>query len=196
MSATRLLVLGVVRMLGTAHGYQVRRELLSWSADAWANVQPGSIYHALKKMAVEGLLDRVEDTEQGSGPDRVAYRLNERGESEFMRRLPLMLSNVKDDPNGNHDFLAALVFLPSLDRELAISLLGYRLTALGSGKANIDALINESDRWGQPPHVQAMYRLWQTQLDGAIEWLTGLIEQLRSGDFVMADDPGRSFGSP
>ena len=47
MSATRLLVLGVVRMFGRAHGYQVRRELLTWSADEWANVQPGSIYHAL-----------------------------------------------------------------------------------------------------------------------------------------------------
>jgi DNA-binding PadR family transcriptional regulator len=57
LSATRLLVLGVVRMYGRAHGYQVRRELLTWSADKWANVQPGSIYHALKKMTAEDLLD-------------------------------------------------------------------------------------------------------------------------------------------
>ncbi|MEU3273592.1 PadR family transcriptional regulator [Saccharomonospora sp. NPDC006951] len=196
MSATRLLVLGVVRMHGTAHGYQVRRELLSWSADQWANVQPGSIYHALKKMASEGLLDRVEDTEQGSGPDRVAYRLSERGEAEFQHRLSLMLSNVKDDPNGSHEFLAAMVFLPVLERELAISLLNYRLTALGGSRANIEALIDSSGKWGQPEHVRSMYRLWKIQLDGVIEWLTGVIEQLDSGDFVMADDPGKSFGSP
>ncbi len=59
-SATRLLVLGVVRKHGKAHGYQVRRELLTWSADKWANVAPGSIYHALKQMAKEGLLERVD----------------------------------------------------------------------------------------------------------------------------------------
>ncbi len=54
MSATRLLVLGVVRRYGRAHGYQVRRELLTWSADEWASVQPGSIYHALEKMTAVG----------------------------------------------------------------------------------------------------------------------------------------------
>jgi len=67
LSATRLLVLGVVRMYGRAHGYQVRRELLTWSADKWANVQPGSIYPALKKMTAEELLEQV-DVEPGEGP--------------------------------------------------------------------------------------------------------------------------------
>lgn len=35
MSATRLLVLGGVRRSGRAHGYTVRRELLSWGSDEW-----------------------------------------------------------------------------------------------------------------------------------------------------------------
>ncbi|OLT29722.1 hypothetical protein BJF83_10045 [Nocardiopsis sp. CNR-923] len=39
MSATRLLVLGVVRMHGRAHGYRVGRELMSWGADAWVVFQ-------------------------------------------------------------------------------------------------------------------------------------------------------------
>ncbi len=38
MSATRLLVLGVVRMYGQAHGYRVGRELMSWGVEEWANV--------------------------------------------------------------------------------------------------------------------------------------------------------------
>ena len=74
MTATRLLVLGVVRMYGQAHGYQVRRELLNWAADQWASVQPGSIYHALKKLAKDGLLFEV-GVEEGAGPDRMSYRL-------------------------------------------------------------------------------------------------------------------------
>ena len=82
MSATRLLVLGVVRMHGSAHGYQVRRELLTWSADKWANVAPGSIYHALKKMTAEDLLEQVEVEPGDAGPDRVAYRLTEDGERD------------------------------------------------------------------------------------------------------------------
>ena len=51
MSATKLLVLGVVHLSGGAHGYQVRYELQSWGVESWAKIKPGSIYHALKKAA-------------------------------------------------------------------------------------------------------------------------------------------------
>ena len=63
MSATRMMILGLVQWMQPVHGYDVRRELLSWSADKWANVQPGSIYHGLRKLAEEGLL-RTVATEQ------------------------------------------------------------------------------------------------------------------------------------
>ena len=53
MSSTRLLVLGVVRIFQPVHGYDVRRELLSWRVDQWANVAPGSIYNALKTLTKE-----------------------------------------------------------------------------------------------------------------------------------------------
>jgi DNA-binding PadR family transcriptional regulator len=48
MSTTRLLVLGVMRLFQPVHGYDVRPELLSWGADQWANVAPGSVYGAIK----------------------------------------------------------------------------------------------------------------------------------------------------
>ena len=51
-----MMILGMVRILQPVHGYDVRRELLSWNADKWANVQPGSVYHALKKLTDEGAL--------------------------------------------------------------------------------------------------------------------------------------------
>src|SRR5215510_6958844 len=74
MSATKLLVLGIVHLSGGAHGYQVRSELQSWGAESWAKIKPGSIYHALKKAAADGLL--TEHAEPGnSGPERVLYRV-------------------------------------------------------------------------------------------------------------------------
>lgn len=39
VAATRLLVLGVVRGYGRAHGYLVGTDLLGWEADRWANVK-------------------------------------------------------------------------------------------------------------------------------------------------------------
>src|ERR1044072_5074802 len=94
VSATGLLVLGVVRMYGRAHGYQVRRELLTWSADKWANVAPGAVYHALQRRAKETLLEEVHEAEtavdetgEARGPDRTAYQRTPDGETEFQLLL-------------------------------------------------------------------------------------------------------------
>ncbi|MFC4002746.1 PadR family transcriptional regulator [Prauserella oleivorans] len=196
MSATRLLVLGVVRMYGSAHGYQVRRELLSWSADTWANVQPGSIYHALKKMTAEGLLEPAERDTEGRGPDRVAYRLTSAGEADFERQLHAMLGEVRDDVAGRFGFAAAVAFLPALTRERALSLLKYRLTQLKGNQANVAALLEHGTDWGQPQHVMALYRLWHAHADADIAWTEDMIARLRAGEYVMADDPGPAFGEP
>ncbi len=55
----RLLVLGVVRLLGEAHGYAVHRELMSWRVDTWTAVKPPSIYHAVKQLEREDKLRAV-----------------------------------------------------------------------------------------------------------------------------------------
>ncbi|GAA4671385.1 MULTISPECIES: PadR family transcriptional regulator [Amycolatopsis] len=195
MSATRLLVLGVVRMHGSAHGYQVRRELLTWSADKWANVQPGSIYHALKKMTAEKLLEQVE-TESGTGPDRTAYRLTEDGETEFQLLLAKYLSQ-SGEPDSSQDAYrlgAALTFLPALPRARAISLLRQRATQMEAQRATVAGVLEHGTDWGQPAHVSELYRLWGAQVGVTVEWARDLIARLEAGEYVMADDPGQSFG--
>ena len=72
------MILGLVRWMQPVHGYDVRRELLSWSADEWANVAPGSIYHALRKLAEEGLLEEVATEQVGARPARTTYRITPR----------------------------------------------------------------------------------------------------------------------
>ena len=39
---TRMLLLGAVALFEPVNRYQIRRELLSWQVDRWANVNPGS----------------------------------------------------------------------------------------------------------------------------------------------------------
>jgi hypothetical protein len=59
MSATRLLILGVLRSKQPIHGYNVRRELESWQAERWAHIAYGSIYFALNKMTVAACLRQL-----------------------------------------------------------------------------------------------------------------------------------------
>jgi DNA-binding PadR family transcriptional regulator len=191
MSATRLLVLGVVRMYGQAHGYQVRRELLSWAADSWANVAPGSIYHALKKLARDGLLTEVAVEEGAAGPDRTVYRLAEDGETEFQ----LLLTRALSDPDrGQESLSAAITFLTTLPRRQAIELLTYRVTRLEALLATARHGVATNASMGKPDHVRALFRMWEFNGDAAIRWTRSLIDQLTDGEFVMADDSPDHFG--
>jgi DNA-binding PadR family transcriptional regulator len=196
VSATRLLVLGVVRMYGTAHGYQVRRELLTWSADRWANVAPGSIYHALKKMTTEQLLEVSSTDAQSSGPDRTAYRLTPDGESEFQLLLAKYLADSDDSAQGSYRLAAAVTFLPALPRATALSLLKHRLTQVAGNRATAQGMLDNGTGWGQPEHVEELYHLWVNGLNAQEEWLQGVISRLESGRYSMADDEGTIFGPP
>jgi DNA-binding PadR family transcriptional regulator len=196
LSATRLLVLGVVRMYGRAHGYQVRRELLTWSADKWANVQPGSIYHALKKMTAEDLLEQV-DVEPGEGgPDRTAYRLTAEGEQEYQ----VLLSKALSDPQLNHpDLSAAISLMTTLPRARVINLLRHRLVHLEAEQRQAGLMLEElkvNMGLGTPEHVGELYRLWGGITDASLSWLQRLIERLEAGDYVMAGESGEVFGEP
>ena len=67
-SATRLLVLGCVRIFQPVHGYFLRRELVSWEVERWAHIHPGSIYNALKTLTKAGPAGG--DREPGRAPGR------------------------------------------------------------------------------------------------------------------------------
>jgi DNA-binding PadR family transcriptional regulator len=184
MSATRLLVLGIVRGYGRAHGYRIGNDLLSWGADEWANVKWGSIYHALHTLTERGLLRDHNDV-----AGRTEYEITERGEAEYMK----LLRDALRRPQPRPDFLgAALAMLPSLPREEAISLLEQRLEALEAqrdkARAQIDALV-------EPPHVRELFGLWESHAASSVEWTRGIIERLEAGAYPMAGEP-RSPGKP
>jgi DNA-binding PadR family transcriptional regulator len=113
MSTTRMMILGLVRWLEPVHGYQVRQELLSWDVENWANIAPGSIYHALRKLAEEGLLAEVAVEQVGARPARTTYRTTRMGREEFER---LLRNQWWEIHNPTDPFLAALSCLPSLTR--------------------------------------------------------------------------------
>jgi DNA-binding PadR family transcriptional regulator len=189
MSATRLLVLGVVRMYGQAHGYQVRRELLSWAADSWANVAPGSIYHALRKLTKDGLLTEAAVEEGESGPDRTVYRLTDDGETEFR----LLLTRALSEPErGPESLSAAIVFVTTLPRARAVDLLNCRITRVQGRLATATA--GTTSATGKPAHVRELSRLWEFAGDADIRWARSLLDRLTAGEFTMADDSPDHFG--
>jgi DNA-binding PadR family transcriptional regulator len=192
VSVTRLLVLGVVRMYGQAHGYQVRTALASWSADRWANAKPGSIYHALKKLAAEGLLDPVGTEEGAGGPDRTIYRLTPTGDLEF---LTLLRTALTDRETGPAAIFAAATFLPALSRREAVALLRVRRRQADVSTTMAGEMRDANAEMGKPAHVAELFALWAEQGLGELRWLDALIAKLEAGEYVLADDSPDHFAA-
>jgi DNA-binding PadR family transcriptional regulator len=187
MSATRLLVLGVVRGFGRAHGYLIRAELVRWGAEKWANIKWGSLYHALRKLAEEGLLTAT-DTDEVAG--RVDYEITARGEAEFFRLLKAALR----EPDPRPDMLAAgLSLMPALSRAEAIALLQVRQRTL---RTTQDEYRHQGDDWDNAPHIRELFGLWTHTAAGGAAWTEQMIRRLRAGTYVMAGEPGAVFGIP
>lgn len=195
MSATRLLLLGTVRIFQPVHGYFVRRELLSWHADAWANLNPGSIYNGLRSLARDGFVEEVGTETEGGRPARTTYRLTGDGETEFLRLLRDALWTVS--PFEPADLMAAWSFAPSLKRDEVIAALEHRLEQIAAAARAVEYAIEDiPNQSGTPDTVTEHYRLGQARLDGEGIWIRQLLERLRTGEYWFEGEPNRPWSSP
>ncbi len=77
---TRILVLGVVKVGGPANGYQLRRELLSWDVERWAQLNPGSVYSMLSTLEGHGLIARHELPATGTDRAATVFTITDEGD--------------------------------------------------------------------------------------------------------------------
>lgn len=182
MSATRLLILGLVRWTQPVHGYEVRRELLSWNADRWANVAPGSIYHALRKLAEEGLLREAATAQVGGRPARTTYEITEVGERVFQELLREYWWESKE---ASDPFLVAFSLLPALPRREAAAALRNRAAMLRATAQGLRASLETG--WLQeakPAHVAEMFRLWVDRAETDAAWCERVAGRVEAGELV------------
>ncbi|MFE7548386.1 PadR family transcriptional regulator [Streptomyces gardneri] len=186
MSAIRLLVLGAVRMHGRAHGYQVRNDLEFWGAHEWSNAKPGSIYHALKQMAKQGLLHAHEIAPSAvGGPPRVEYELTEQGTEEYFALLREALTTY----DQKMDVLSAGIgFIVDLPREEAAELLRRRVRALDEWRGTVTEYYTPEGGPGQLGHIGEIMHMWVHSADAGKEWTLGLIERIEGGAYVFAGE--------
>jgi len=188
MSTTRLMILGLVNWMEPVHGYDVRRELLSWNADKWAKVQPGSIYHALKKMTEEGLLEEVATEQVGARPERTTYRITARGRDSFenMLREQWWEINPAMDP-----FAAAFAFVPALPRKEAVAALRHRARMMRvTAQGMQDMIATGRTDITKPVHVQWMFELWIARSEGEVAWCERVADLIESGvSYMPGTDP-------
>ena len=187
VSTTRMMILGLVRWLQPVHGYDVRRELVSWNADEWANIQPGSIYHALKRLTAEGLLVEVATERVGARPARTTYRVTPRGELEFDELLHRYWWEYAApvDP-----FLSAYSFLPALTRAEAVLALRHRARTLRTQAQRYQDLVSMRSSWmaQKPQHVGWMFELGLVRAQAEAQWCDQIAARVEAGEGVNAGE--------
>ncbi|HEU5129654.1 MAG TPA: PadR family transcriptional regulator [Glycomyces sp.] len=196
MWSTRLLVLGLVRWLGPAHGYLVRRELDSWRMPGTAEIGAGSIYHALKKLTADGLIEAVATESVDARPARTTYRVTVAGESEFQRLLREKLWEV---PAADDPFHTAWSFANVLTDTENAAMLRQRAEIL---YARIDAATvalagttgehaEGREHLYMPPHARALLKrqadLWLVDA----EWCEQTADRIESGELRVGPEPSR-----
>ena len=183
MSAIRLLVLGAVRQHGRAHGYQVRNDLEYWGAHEWSNAKPGSIYHALKQMANQGLLLAHEiGPSTVGGPPRTEYEITQRGTEEFLSLLRDALASYDQKMDVVSSGIGFIVHLP---REEAVALLKKRVEGLEEWRKSVTDYYTPEDGPGQLGHIGEIMHLWVHSADAGAEWTRGLIERIEGGAYTF-----------
>jgi DNA-binding PadR family transcriptional regulator len=188
VSVNRLLILGVVRIFQPVHGYFVRRELMSWRAEEWAQINPGSIYNALRTLTREGYLEELGTETHGGRPARTSYRLTADGETEFRQLLRPALWNL--EPYEPTNLLAAWGFAYTLSREEVIAALEHRVEQIAAHGKSLEFAIDGIRRGSGPPALVAEHlRLTQGRLEGEASWSADLAARLRAGEYWFEGEP-------
>ncbi|MEV4344806.1 PadR family transcriptional regulator [Actinoplanes sp. NPDC049596] len=183
-----MMILGLVQWAQPVHGYDVRRELLSWSADKWANIQPGSIYHALRKLAEEGLLRQVATEQVGTRPARTTYEITDKGVAEFEALLRKEWWNLAQmaDP-----FMAAFSFLAALPREEAAAGLRNRAIQLQAAVQQLEAAMAADWADNKPIYVSWMWERSVVIWEAEIAWCERTAKRIETTESYFPAAPPR-----
>jgi len=193
MSATRLLVLGVIRILQPVHGYDVRRELVSWRLEELANVKPGSIYSAIRTLERDRCIAVHSRASEDSRPERTTYVLTAEGEKEFQTLLQQTWWNVT---MATEPLAPALCLMPFLPRDELIAALKSRISQLQATLGST-AFVRDAIRDGAtgadgqiPEHVREILDFVSARTKAEIEWARTLQRRLREGAYRFVGEEG------
>ena len=127
VSSIRLFILGTLAASGPLHGHQIRQQAQSDRTEQWADVQVGSVYGALKRLASEELIREVRTERVGNRPERTVYEIT----GEGRRALAAVRDQaLRELARTNDPFDLALAQSRDLPEEVLTEIVANRLAGL------------------------------------------------------------------
>lgn len=181
---TRLFVLGCL-MQWPLSGYQIQLILQVSQTDQWADILPGSVYHALKKLEKEGMVV-LKGTEKTGNRLKSIYEITPDGKEEFLK----LLREAWQKPclHFPSNIYGALSFLNNVQIEEVLPLIGKQ----------IEMLKTERDEWNcgeemkakfynnaLPDYLKAVFENGRRHIELDIEFLETLQKMLPNENFEL-----------
>lgn len=164
------------------HPYEMLRLVREWRKD-FAAGPPRRLYHAVDRLAREGLIEPAEVSRDGKRPERTVYRITDEGRAEFESWLGELLTY----PVPEHLlFEAAISFAVGLPPAQLIQALRTRAVFLDGQLAAVDTQL-QGLREHLPRIVLLETEYVQALRRAELAWVRGVID-----DFVAGRLPGPS----
>lgn len=175
------------------HPYEMYQLLMHRHEDRLLKVRPGTLYHAVGRLAGAALVESVGTTRDGNRPERTVYAILPAGRARLTSNLRTLLAQpVKEYPR----FTQALSEAHNLPATEVIELLEARSETLEKELAVLAAdrklaLAREAPRqyW-----IDVGYR--QHQVTAELDWLQSLCGELRNGSLPWRDQPTSTPSTP
>jgi PadR family transcriptional regulator AphA len=153
---------------GTGHGYDLARHFSDGQplADV-IRLEPGMLYHDLKKLAKTGWVTSTTEP-QGNRPPRLVYKITPEGRKELKRWLQEPVARTREI---RLEFLVKLYFARRLDPALATRLLTEQRETLNKLAESLANQLATEPEAADDPFSRLVLDLRLEQTRAALSWL-------------------------
>lgn len=153
-------------------GYEIQHELQLYHADKWAGILSGSVYHALKKLEQENLIE-INLIENTGNRTKASYKLSDKGHNEFLKLLKESL--VQNSVVYPTTMYTALTFLDELPKQVVSEAIALQKSNLSNELESMKAGQRiKNEYYKMPAHVEAVFENIYAQIELQIDFLTQL----------------------
>ncbi len=153
------------------HGYDLARQYTVGALGEIIRLEPGMLYHHLKKLDRFGLLT-TQVERQSDRPDRQIHTLTEAGASQLHTWLREPVQATREI---RLDFLLKLLFTRRLAPERLHDLVQQQRAVLATLAGSLERQVNAPDADADALERRMVLRLRLAQTRAAIDWLESLL---------------------
>ncbi|MET0726039.1 MAG: PadR family transcriptional regulator [Leifsonia sp.] len=160
------------------HPYEMYQTLVHRREDRNVKVRPGSLYHAVDKLAKAGLVEAVGVDRAGNRPERTSYAITDAGRQALESRIASMLATPAEEyPAFRH----AIAEAHNLPAEEVAALLRSRLGILNDQLLDLETGRSRIAAKGIPDRFWLDLSYQITLLRADMAWLEENLARIEDG---------------